>query len=289
MSTRNSSTLVETALPEVSPFGILSSATTVFKDSSVHWIGGATYETPDANVSVENISILGVATQQSVSVVTSPGKDNFRFYYPFSVETTLKSSTMGNDPKDIEKSAKSALDVVTPKALERELWEGGIAKTLTATNSNRYLAHATAVDMTPTPGTGVKVHYGLGLLEEAIGNATIGSVGVIHAPPSVVSALGIEGDKKGLATNLGTGVVAGSGYTRMGPSGALATGSLRWIYATGPVSVRLGAINITPEKLNQAVDISQNNITYFVDRPAAVTWSTSNLYAVLVDLALDYK
>lgn len=291
MTTRSATTLVETAQPELAPFGILSSAVTVHKDSTEHWIGGITYETPDANVSVRNISILGATTQKAVTAVNSPKQDNFRFYYPFSVEATIKTSTMGNDPEKVKESAREALDIVASKAISKEFWDGDIAKLLESTNANRYLAHSSATDVTPTPGTGVKVRQGLGLLVEALGKGSIGSKGVVHAPPSVVEALSsslIEKDG-GLFTKTGHGVVSGVGYSRRGPSGALATGNLAWMYATGPVTVHLGAITITPEKLNQAADIQQNNIQYFVDRPASVTWSTSNLYAVLVDLSLDYS
>lgn len=291
MTTRRATTLVETAQPELAPFGILSSAVTVHKDSNEHWIGGLTYETPDANVSARNISILGTTSQQAVTAVNSPKQDNFRFYYPFAVEATIKTSTMGNDPEKVLASAREALDIVASKAIEKEFWDGDIAQQLTADNSNRYLAQSDAVDVTPTPGTGVKVRQGLGLLVEALGQGSIGSKGVLHAPPSVIEALSpvlIEKDG-GLFTKTGHGVVNGVGYSRRGPSGALATGSLAWMYATGPVTVHLGPITVTPEKLNQATDISQNNIQYFVDRPASVTWSTSNLYAVLVDLALDYS
>lgn len=287
---RSATTLVETATPSISPFGILSSAVTVIEDNTDDWIGGITYDTPDAQTAAENESVLGVSTRQTVSTVTNPKATAKKFYYPFAVRSEVFTSTMGSDPEDVKQTALAALDIVTQKSIEIEFWDGGIAKTLTSQNDNRYLAHASAVDMTPVPGTGVKVGYGLALLEAALGNATIGSAGVIHAPRAVASALAprLCEDEKGLRTSLGNGLVAGTGYTRRGPSGALASGSNYWLYATGPVTVRLGAKKIIPEKLSQAVDISQNNFAYYADRPAAVTWSTTNLYAVLVDLSLDY-
>lgn len=286
---RSVTTLVETAQPVIAPFGILSSATTVVEGSDDSWISGLTHEVPDARVSARNVTILGSDNENSVTAVSSPVKDNYRFYYPFDVQTSIEVSTMGSDPAHVLKSAKSALDVVAQKTIEFEFWEGGIAKTLTDPSDNRYLANSSAIDMTPTPGTGVKVHYGLALLEEALGTGTIGSTGVIHAPRSVASALRVRPEKGTLCTSLGTSVVAGTGYTRRGPSGALAPANQAWMYATGPVTVRLGQVTVIPEKLSQAVDTSINNIKYYVDRPASVTWSTTNLYAVLVDLTLDYQ
>jgi len=151
-----------------------------------------------------------------------------------------------------------------------------------------YLASSQSVDVTPTPGTAVKVRYGLALLEQAIASSPIGAQGVIHAPRDVATALRLHKDGTTLRTNLDTPVVAGVGYSKKGPSGADAPAGKAWMYATGPVSVRLGPTIITPAKLNQAVDIRINNIEYFVDRSAAVTWSTTDSYAVLVDLTLDY-
>ena len=287
---RHATTLVDTAEPSISPFGILSSAADVVEDSSNHWEGGFTYETADGQVSAENTTVLGSTAHNTVEVVANPEGDAFKFYYPFSVRTAALSSTFATKPSDLESTAKKALDIITQKAIEFEFWDGGVAKLLESENDNRYLAHSSAVDVTPTPGTAVKPRYGLALLESALGNATIGSAGVIHAPRVAASVLApsLCKDGDGLKTDLGNGLVAGTGYTRRGPNGVLATGNLVWLYATGPVTVRLGATKIIPEKLNQAVDISQNNIAYYADRPAAVTWSTSNLYAVLVDLSLDY-
>jgi hypothetical protein len=174
------------------------------------------------------------------------------------------------------------------KAIEIEFWNGDIAKLLDSDNDNRYLASAQAIDVTPTAGTGVKTRYGLALLEQAIADSPLGAQGVIHAPRDVASALKVKADGKTLRTNLGTPVVAGVGYSKKGPTGVVAGAGKAWMYATGPVSVRVGPTIVTPEKLNQAINTRINEIQYFVDGSAAVTWSTTNSYAVLVDLTLDY-
>jgi hypothetical protein len=232
---------------------------------------------------------MGASAAGSVTVAdNTSAKEHFKTYYPFDVKASVKVSTMGTNPADIEASAKRALDIVTQKAVETEFWNGGVAKLLTSDNDNRYLASAQSVDVTPTAGTAVKVRYGLALLEEAIASAPVGAQGLIHAPRVVASTLPLEQDGTTLRTSLGTPVVAGIGYSRKGPTGADAPAGKAWMYATGPVSVRLGPTTIIPGKLNQAIDIRINDIEYFVDRPAAVTWSTTGSYAVLVDLTLDY-
>lgn len=286
---RSNTSLVPTAGLEVAPFGILSPATTTYDHNDSFWTSGITYEDFDAGLVVANGSILGANPIETVTVIdNSASKEHFKTYYPFDVKASVKVSTMGTNPAEIEASAKKALDVVMQKAIEIEFWNGDIAKLLDSDNDNRYLASAQSVDVTPTAGTGVKVRYGLALLEEALGNASLGSQGVIHAPRVVGSALKLDKDGNRLVSPLGNSVVAGVGYSKKGPTGAIAGAGKAWMYATGPVSVRIGPTIVTPEKLNQAVNTQINEIQYFVDGSAAVTWSTTDSYAVLVDLTLDY-
>lgn len=280
---------MELAQPSPVPYGILSPAVTVVENNDDRWIRGFTYETMDGTAQVFNVPISPSTDPAGYAVLDNPNLPVFRSYYPFDVKATVVSSTMGNTPEAVYESAKSVLDTVTQKAIEREFWTGELAKTLTASDAegNRYLSTADAIDVTPD-ATPVKVKYGLALLEEAIGEATIGSAGVIHAPRLIASALGASDADGALRTNLGTGVVAGSGYSNTSPTGQLAPTGTAWMYATGPVTVTLGKINITPQTVQQAVNSSINTIQYYVDRPVAITWSTSVLYAVQVDLRLDY-
>lgn len=286
---RKNTTLVPTAGLEVASFGILSPATTVYNHEDSFWTSGITYENQDAGLVIKNGSIFGATPVEEVTVVdNTDSPEHFKTYYPFDVKASVKVSTMGTNPAEIEASAKNALDIVMQKAIEIEFWNGDIAKLLDSDNDNRYLASAQAVDVTPTAGTGVKVRYGLGLLEEALGNAPLGAKGVIHAPRVVQTALNLEKDGAKLVTPNGNAFVSGVGYSKKGPTGVDAGAGKAWMYATGPVSVRIGPTIVTPENLNQAINTRINEIQYFVDGSAAVTWSTTDLYAVLVDLTLDY-
>jgi hypothetical protein len=268
-----------TAGLEVSPFGILGPATTVFNENSDYWTSGLTYQINDAGVIVETSPIFGGDPNDNVEVVDNSGNpENFKTYFPFDIKASIQVSTFGNTPASVQEAAENALSIVEQKAIESEFWNGDIAKLLTSANDNRYLASTATVDLTPTPGTAVKPRYGQAILEGAFGDA----------PREVASVLKVEKEGGALRTNLGTKVVAGAGYSRRGPDGTLATAGKYWMYATGPVSVRRGSLHIVPEKVNQAVDTRVNTIKYYVDRPAAVTWSTTHSYAVLIDLALDY-
>lgn len=286
---RSTSDLVETTGPIASRFGILSPAVTVIEDTTDSWIGNFVHEVPDSGITARNRFIMGgdlsVLDSVSVPVTGNP----FQGYYPFDIETTFKSSTFGVTPEWVEAQAVLALDIVAQKAIEHEFWTGALAKQLTEPNNNRYLASSAAIDVTPTPGTGIRTRHAQALLEQALGDATVGSAGTIHAPRAVASALHLnKGGQDTLLTKLGNTVVAGSGYTKTGPNGSAVTGQLMWMYATGPVTVRIGAVSVVPGNRTQAADISQNTLEWYANRPAAVTWSTENLYAVLVDLSLDY-
>jgi hypothetical protein len=286
---RSNTDLLATAGIEVSPFGILGPATTVFNENSDYWTSGLTYEINDAGIVVENHVIFGGDQQDGVVVVdNSDNPENFKTYFPFDVRASIQVSTFGNTPASVQANAENALSIVEQKAIEAEFWNGDIAKLLTSDNDNRYLASTATIDLTPTPGTAVKPRYGQAILEGAFGSAPTGAEGVIHAPREVASVLKVEKDGGALRTNLGTKVVSGAGYSRRGPDGTLASAGKYWMYATGPVSVRRGSLHIVPEKVNQAVDVRVNTIKYYVDRPVAVTWSTTHSYAVLIDLSLDY-
>lgn len=284
---RTNTSLANTAGLEVAPFGILSGATTVVEDNTDNWVGKFTYEIADAGVKVVNRTFIGGGSGEAVVVDNTDKPERFKTYYPFNITASISHSTFGVTPDEIKASAKEALDVVTQKAIEFEFWNGDIAKSLEEDNDNRYLSFKDAIDVTPAGGP-VKVRYGQALLEEALGEASLGSVGTIHAPRLIASVLEADDNDGTLTTALGNYVVAGTGYTKSGPDGTLAPEGRAWMYATGPVTVHLGTVTVTPEKVNQAVDTRNNLITYQVDRPAAVTWSTTHLHAVLVDLTLDY-
>lgn len=283
---------VRTAGPVPSFYGILSPATTVVEDNSDSWIAGFSYDIGDARVSVKNRSGFHGPNGGESVVVAPNDNDLLATYLPFFIETSFNASTFALTTEAVQARAIEALDLVTQKAIERELWTGDIAKLLTGDNAglNRYLASSTATDVTPVAGSGIRPRHAQALLEEALGNATIGSAGTLHAPRSVASVLHTDhsDDGKSLVTHLGNKVVAGSGYLSTGPTGTAPAANLRWMYATGPVTVRVGAVEYTTGTPAQAVNIRQNTTEFKASRPAAVTWSTSDLYAVLVDLSLDY-
>jgi hypothetical protein len=128
----------------------------------------------------------------------------------------------------------------------------------------------------------ISPEIGLAYLEEAIGGT--GQQGMIHATPAVVSRLYpwlTEADG-GLVTANGNKVVSGAGYQGIVPDGEGNPGAGEdYIYATGPVEVRLGPVVIT--ELAESMDRELNTVTFRAERYALATWDTVLQAAVLVD------
>jgi hypothetical protein len=286
------SVLIDAAPAEPALYGILSSASVVTEDGSSEWIRGIDYETLGCSADIK-LQAICVSTV-SVTAIDGTGTEPYKHYLPFAVQTSFSCSTMGYKPEDVENIARGYIDSCTQKALETEFWTGRLAKAAQAQITptpydSYYLASASAIDVTPTPGTGVKAKYGLALLEKALGDCACGQRGTIHAPRDVASTLALK-DKNGhLESPLGSYAIAGTGYTGSGPNGVIPTGGKAWMYATGGrVEVRLAPVTLTPEEPSQAVNTSVNTITYNVDRVAAISTASCCTFAVLVDLGLDY-
>jgi hypothetical protein len=95
--------------------------------------------------------------------------------------------------------------------------------------------------------------------------------------------------KDHLQTFGGTPIIVGSGYSGNGPdgaTGAAASATNKWIYATGTVRTYVGDIDVVNDNLSQAYDVSgnANDMRLKAIRPAAVYFDTSIHLAVRVDL-----
>ncbi len=108
---------------------------------------------------------------------------------------------------------------------------------------------------------------------------------MIHATPPVVSRwFDQTREDNPLVTVNGTRVAAGGGYQGATPSGQVAASAGEsWVYATGPVEVRLGEVAVLDIK--DVLDRSNNDVTFRAERYVLVTWDTQLQAAVLVDWA----
>jgi len=272
-------------------YGLLSPAVTVVEDSTPYWVNGFEYEALECTTDVQ---IYPVCTNgDAVDVITAASDTFTRSYFPFSIRTSFKASPISLRHEEIEERAEWALDACRQKTIEHELWTGELAQAEAVSYGsgypNRYLASTDATDLTPSAGVGVKAKYALALLERALADCGCGSQGLIHATRDVATTLAPKNEDGVLLTPLGNKIIAGSGYTGSAPDGTPASGTEIWMYATGPVTVRLGPVELVPGAVkSQATDTSVNTVEYFVEQAAAATWNSCCHFAVLVDLSLDY-
>lgn len=275
--------LVAPPVPEVSPYGLLSLGDPV-SDGDDRWAGGYSYESLSCNARVTLSDLCDPA--QAIVITERDTANRIQTQQPVVIVVEDQCSTFGFGPREREQRALQAMDQCTQKALEYELWTGALATA--AGHANRRLASPTAVDVTPTPGTPVKIRYGLALLEGAIANSGCGVRGVIHATRSVASALGGKDVDGHLETGLGNYVIAGTGYPGTGPNGAQPAGNAVWMYATGPVTYRLDDPFVPNDEMRERVDTSSNSIFTRAFRTASAEFDGCAHFAVLVDLTLDY-
>jgi len=212
-------------------------------------------------------------------------------YDPFYIDVEDFASTFGINGQDRFERIRKELESVTQKALEYEYWEGKTA--LAETNGNMYLSKAGASTV-PVSGA-FSPQIALMYLEQAISASPTGESGVIHMTRDIASILGSrliykKGDDEypgRVMTRLGTPVVIGSGYTGNGPigaTGAAASETNKWMYATSSVEVHLGRIEIVDEDLAHGVDATINDMRLKAYRPAAVFSDPSIHYAMRVTI-----
>ena len=274
--------LVAAPLPEVAPYGLLSLGDPV-SDGDDRWAGGYSYESLVCNARVTLTDLCDSA--QNVVISERDTANRVLEQRPVVISVEDECSTFGFGAREREQRALAAMEQCTQKALEYELWTGALG-TL-AGHANRRLASPSAVDVTPTPGTAVKVRYGLALLEQALANTGCGVRGVIHATRAVASAIGGRDENGKLLTGLGNYIVAGTGYPGTGPTGTLPAAGV-WMYATGPVTYRLDDPFVPNDQMRERVDTSKNTLLTRAFRTASAEFDGCAHFGVLVDLTLDY-
>lgn len=278
---------IKGAVVEPAKYGLLNSETLVTPEGEEKkWVAGAYIDSISCNV---NSRILEICDPSHKVDVTAAGKRIVEVV-PFFVETEYECSTFGFEANDYFGKAVRAIELCQGKDIEHELWTGELAAQDASSNPSRYLASVSAVSVAPS-GTPLRPAHGLALLEKALGDCGCGTRGYIHATRDVASSLRKYIKPNGndvLETNLGTGFIAGTGYTGSGPDGSVPSGQLRWMYATGQVSVGLGKVETTPPTRSEAIDTEINSVIVKAERPAFASWDGCCHFAVLVDLSLEY-
>lgn len=283
------------------PFGLVNPETLVKMPGDVHWENGFSYEVTTSNVYGKSHDFCNYTATQGATFGTALGSapTNGSFwldYSPLYLEAAyVCRSSIGMSPEDRKARAADALELLTTKLLERELWTNGWQNTEN-TFGNRSFTNANVI--TPIGTTAVKLRIGLAALENALTSTEVLPVqGAIHVTRDVLSVLRVDmsgvQDRDGVMwTPAGNMLIGGSGYPGTGPTGQARTNTTAWMFATGPVAVRLGTINVNdvPSKVAGPVGTESysttNTLVYTAERAASATFNSANVYAVLVDLTL---
>jgi len=205
---------------------------------------------------------------------------SFELYVP------IICSALGiGDPEDFAGMAAAVLEATQSFGVEKALAQGifGMA--------NPFLVDANMV----TLATNVSARVALSYLEDAIGQT--GRQGLIHLTPAIGDGvqsvpLHSERPEAPLYTAAGTPVAIGSGYIGANPAienpGEPApSGTAQWVFATGPVEVRIeDQITMLPGEISEALDRSTNEVVYRAEKVAVVSWDTALQVGVLADWAL---
>lgn len=178
--------------------------------------------------------------------------------------------------------ATKTFEAVESYALEQEISQGLTFPTQPYfTDTNATLLNAGD----PTAGGAA-----LALLEDAIGATA--RQGLIHATNGTVTGWSrefivyerVNGPSVELYTTNSTRVAAGGGYVGATPvNGDPADVGQAWAFATGPVKVYKGPLEIIPDRASQALQRTNNVITFRAERNYLVGWDTALQAAVLVD------
>lgn len=199
---------------------------------------------------------------------------------PVGIYFPLQCSGLGlGDFSAFTSRAEAALNATLSHGVE-ELLAAGVAL-----SNNPFLGDTNLVVLS---GSAVSPAVGLRYLDNAIGELT-GRDGMIHATPAVVDAWGAGHglrDNDDLVSPAGTRVVSGSGYIGVDPvSAASPAETVDWVFATGPVEVRVREGVLISE--DESLDRSDNTVVVRAERYVLVEWDTSLQVGIRVDWSLS--
>lgn len=175
---------------------------------------------------------------------------------PVTVYAGVECSTIGWSYAEAVEHVRAALELGEQQAVESAFW--------------RYHLAPRAVDLTPPEGA-VDMAQGVAALEGCLAES-YGGVGTLHVPAGAGALLGccniIYRDGGSLFTYAGNCVIVGSGYSaaNSGPDGTPAPPGEAWLYASGPVVVRRGPVDVIPDRPGASIDRRFNDRRVLAER-----------------------
>lgn len=210
---------------------------------------------------------------------------------PYTTLSSYECPPVGVPAGEAFDIARKRLLSLEHREVERVFWTG-IAGDGTAINPSLQAGNSTCddgpVDLTPDAGALDPV-AAIAVLESALAACGTG-MGVIHGNYGIASYLAnhmlLTERNGGWYTPTGQRLALGAGYPGTGPANVVADAGETWLFATGPVGVWRGEIFLTPDRLDQAVDRSLNDVTVFAERTYAAGWNCC-LFAVRLSLCCE--
>lgn len=201
---------------------------------------------------------------------------------PFAVYTPITCSAMGiGNAREFAGRAEIVLEATLSMGVEEGLAKGVPGQ---LGDVNPYFGDG---DLAILTGSAVSPTVGLSYLENAIG--ATGRQGVIHLTPAVASAVANllcfeeqPDGSKWVYSASGNRVVIGDGYIGTDPVLGTSPGAGEdWIFATGPVEVRIGPLVFND--LAETLERSTNDVTFRAERHILAEWDTALQAGVRVD------
>lgn len=226
------------AIPAAAPtVSLLSSA--LRPNDGARWEGGFAWQ-PERCI-----------TSQGFGPCEDPDAPDFdpeggevQYHFPVGYRVRNYCSTIGG-PLDEERVRRQA-EAVASFEIAKELWTGATSAANPGVDPTDGVtplvnAHLASTDATTVVGTGTFAER-LGQLEEAARVAANGQQVFLHVPIHLITPVANLLTRRGqtLYTALDSVVVADAGYPGTSPAGAAGA----WIYATGPVAVRMTEIDL---------------------------------------------
>lgn len=254
---------LQAPIPSPRPFDLLAAATLV-DPTTQRWLGGA-WTGGDAPGPAHTHDPCSTGTDR---VKASAGDIPQQMSGTFNVYLTgfCTAQSIGPDPTFWTDRLRLSFQVYEGAAVERVLATGDGHATL-----GPYLGDS---NMEVLGGGAMSPVHALGLLETEI---ALAGGGIIHAAPATatewISAYLIEPVRNVMQTKLGTPVAVGAGYIGVTPDGQAAAGTEQeWAFASGPIQIYRGDIQMVPDRYADAFDRSLNDVLYIAERPYLFNW-----------------
>lgn len=249
------------------------------------WVSGFKFEPEDGDA-VEIQDPCGRTAVVPAAALADPvGTSDDTGWEPYEVIASYTCSSHAFNSHDWEAVVRRRLAAGLEQAVSGELWTGDLA---TASGwNNLFLASTRSDDV--TEGVGVPTTEALACLQQCLSESNGGQRGFIHATRQTIThwtslnLLRREGQVIfDLFDNI---VVPGAGYDGSTPDGAAASDGDVWAYATGPVYVALGDVDVDARPGTQdTTDFTADDVEVFASQPALAFWDGTVHCAVRIDL-----